>query len=195
MPALVATEHTCTIEWLGHVPDRAAALASTPQDRMVLTFDGPEGEDHGGRERPSCSRVIDLYDRETPIRNARQLSVVSREEMDLIAGRMGVDALDPAWLGATLVLSGLPDLSHLPPSSRIQFAGRGGPTLTVDMENRPCNLPGPIIDAALPGKGRLFKRAAGGLRGITAWVEREGVVVRGQVGRLFVPDQPVWAGS
>ena len=79
----------------------------------------------------------------------------------------------------------------MPPSSRLQ-AERGA-TLVVDMENRPCVLPAKPIEAVLPGKGRAFKPAAAGRRGVTAWVEREGVLRVGDSLRLFVPDQAVWA--
>ena len=189
MPALKPLNLTGQIVWLGHVPDREAALASTAQDEMALSFAGPVGEDHGGLTRPSCSRVI--YPRGTEIKNTRQLSVVSAEELAQIAEEMGVDTLDPWLVGATMVLSGIPDFSHLPPSSRLQIAN--GATLTVDMQNRPCHLPAAEIDVPHPGKGRTFKAAAQGLRGVTAWVEREGTARVGDIVTVHVPDQRAWA--
>jgi hypothetical protein len=195
MPALRRAAATGRIAWLGHVPDRDAALASTPQDAMALPLEGPVGEAHGGATRLSCSRVIDLYPRDTEIRNARQLSVLSVEELAAIASALALDALDPAWLGATMVLEGIEDLSFLPPSSRLQFGGKGGATIVVDMNNRPCHLPSPVIDAARPGHGRAFKAAADGLRGVTAWVERAGEVAIGDPVAVFVPDQRLWRGA
>ena len=191
MPALKPLNLTGQIVWLGHVPDREAALASTAQDEMALSFAGPAGEDHGGLTRPSCSRVISQYPRGTEIKNTRQLSVVSAEELAQIAEAMGVDTLDPWLVGATMVLSGIPDFSHLPPSSRLQIAN--GATLTVDMQNRPCHLPAAEIDVPHPGKGRTFKAAAQGLRGVTAWVEREGTARVGDIVTVHVPDQRAWA--
>lgn len=191
MPALKPLNLTGEIVWLGHVPDREVALASTAQGEMALTFAGPEGEDHGGLTRPSCSRVISQYPRGTEIKNTRQLSIVSAEELAQIADVMGVDALDPWLVGATMVVSGIPDFSHLPPSSRLQIAN--GATLTVDMQNRPCHLPAAEIEGAHPGKGRAFKAAARGLRGVTAWVEREGTARVGDPVTLHVPDQRAWA--
>ena len=191
MPALKPLNLTGQIVWLGHVPDREAALASTAQDEMALSFAGPVGEDHGGLTRPSCSRVISQYPRGTEIKNTRQLSVVSAEELAQIAEAMGVDTLDPWLVGATMVLSGIPDFSHLPPSSRLQIAN--GATLTVDMQNRPCHLPAAEIDVLHPGKGRTFKAAAQGLRGVTAWVEREGTARVGDIVTVHVPDQRAWA--
>ncbi|MCA0207285.1 MAG: MOSC domain-containing protein [Proteobacteria bacterium] len=193
MPALAKTAYSATITWLGLVADRAAALPSQPVEALELGLDGPLGESHGGMTRPSCSRVLGLYPRNTPIRNTRQLSIVSAEELAAIAAEMGLEALDPALLGASMVVSGLPDFSHLPPSSRL--LADSGACLTVDMENRPCTLPARPIETAHPGHGKGFKPAAQGRRGVTAWVEAEGRVVLGDRLTLFVPDQPVWAGQ
>lgn len=191
MPALKPTNFTATITYLGHVADRDAMLDSAPQTRMVCSFAGPEGEAHGGVTRPSCSRVLSQHPRDTEIRNVRQFSILSQEELSEIAADMGIDQLKPEWLGATLVVNGLANFTHLPPSSRLQ--SENGTTLVVDMENRPCHLPAKVIDEHLPGKGKAFKTAAKHRRGVTAWVEREGVLSLGDVLRLHIPDQPVWA--
>lgn len=190
MPALKPTDFTARIVWLGRVPSREAALDSQPVQTLALSFAGPEGEDHGGLTRPSCSRVLSQYPRATEIRNVRQLSVISQEELEAIAEDMGLESLDPAWLGATLVIAGIPDFTLVPPSSRLQ--GANGATITLDMENRPCQLPAKVIAAHHPEQARLFKRAATGRRGVTAWVEREGTFTLGEELRLHVPDQPVW---
>lgn len=191
MPALIPTEYIATIVWLGRVPDRDAALQSQALEALTLTFAGPEGEAHGGLTRPSCSRVTAQHPRGTPIRNTRQLSVVSAEDLAAIAATMGLPALDPALVGATLVLEGIPDLTHLPPSSRLQ--AEGGATIVVDMENRACQLPAKPIETRHAGFGARFKAAAQGRRGVTAWVEREGVLRLGARMRLHIPDQPAWA--
>lgn len=191
MPALVKTGFTGTITWLGTVPDRQAGLPSVQRESLDVGFDGPQGESHGGLTRPSCSRVLGLYPRNTTIRNVRQLSVLGAEDLAAVAAEMGLPTLDPALVGATLVIAGIPDFSHIPPSSRLQAAS--GATLVVDMENRPCVLPAKPIDAAHPGLGARFKPAAAGRRGVTAWVEREGTLTLGETVTLFIPDQPVWA--
>jgi hypothetical protein len=191
MPALIPAPLSVHIVWLGRVADRAIALRSEPVGALSLGYAGPEGEAHGGLVRPSCSRVTGLHPRGTEIRNVRQLSILGAEDLAEIAVRMGVAALDPGLVGATMVVEGIPDFTHLPPSSRLQ--AESGATLVVDMENRPCTLPAKPIEAALPGRGKAFKPAAAGRRGVTAWVEREGVLRVGDALRLFVPDQPVWA--
>ena len=191
MPALKATDFYGEITWLGRVTDRAAALASEPLERALLDWGGIEGEAHGGLTRPSCSRVLEQYKRNTEIRNTRQISIVSNEELAQIAAAMELEnLLEPAWVGASIVISGLPDLTILPPSSRLQAPS--GATLVVDMENRSCHLPAKVIDAAHPGLGKRFKNAGKNLRGITAWVERPGEIAVGDQIRLHVPDQPAW---
>jgi hypothetical protein len=187
---LKPTDFTAEVVWLGHVADRDAALASSPLAVMNLSFAGPEGEAHGGLTRPSDSRVLAQYPRNTNIRNTRQLSILSEEDLAAIAAEMGLEVFDPAWVGASMVVRGIPDFTLVPPSSRLQFTS--GATVTVDMENRPCVLPGPVIEAARPGYGKAFKPAANHRRGITAWVEREGRVEVGDSLRLHVPDQPIW---
>lgn len=191
MPALKPTAYGGDIAWLGRVANREATLTSAPVESVQAAFDGIVGEAHGGGLRASCSRVTAQHPRGTPIRNVRQLTLVAEEDLTAIAARIGLPRIDPAWVGVQIVLRGLPDLSHVPPSSRLQ--GPGGTTLVVDMENRPCQLPAREIEGAHPGYGKAFKAAAAGRRGVTAWVEREGPLALGDRLTLHIPDQPVWA--
>lgn len=191
MPALKPTDYFATVFWLGSVKDSEADLRSDPTTDMPLTFAGYAAECHAGLTRPSCSRVKQQYPRYTEIKNTRQLSIISQEELDLIAADMGLEALAPHLIGASVVIEGIPDWSHVPPSSRL--VGEGGPGLIIDMENRPCHLPVPFIEAENLGLGKSFKTAAKGRRGITASVEQEGVLQIGIRLRLHIPDQPNWA--
>lgn len=193
MPALHPTDFHARIEWLGTVRDREASLRSQSIQTMQVGFGGPQDETHGGVKRPSCSRVTAQHRRGTEISNVRQFSVVASEDLAEIAAEIGIAQIDPSWLGATIVLSGIPDFTHLPPSSRLQ--GQDGVTLVVDMENRPCHLPAKVIDADPAGQnaGRKFKVAAQARRGVTAWVERPGILHLGEMLRLHIPDQPVWS--
>lgn len=191
MPALAKTRYSAEITWLGAVPNREEALPSTASAQLDLRFEGPVGEDHGGLTRPSCSRVLGLYPRDTPIKNTRQLTILSQEELDQIAAEMGLDALDPALLGATMILKGIPDFTHVPPMSRLLAAS--GASIAIEHENRPCTLPARPIETAHEGFGKRFKPAAKGRRGVTAWVEAEGTIAVGDRLELFIPDQPAWA--
>lgn len=193
MPVFRSHDARGEVVWIGVTQDRSATLRSEPLHSADLTFDGVPGEDHGRLTRPSCGRVTALYPRGTEIRNTRQLSVVSEEDLAAIAQAMGVSKLDPADLGATIVVRGIADFSYLPPSARLQAPS--GATITVDVENRPCHLPAKPLELSHPGKGKLFKAAAKGRRGIVAWVEREGRIAVGDQLTLFVPAQRAWAGQ
>ncbi|NIZ13359.1 MOSC domain-containing protein [Phaeobacter sp. HF9A] len=192
MPVLRETEFRGEITWLGMVP-AGGGIQAEVREALDLGFAGITGERHEGAERGSCVRVTNLYKKGTKIRNVRQLTVLSEEELALIAADMGLERLDPRHLGASLVLRGIPDFTLVPPSSRLQ--GPDGATLTVDMENRPCVLPGREIEKDHEGFGPKFKSAATNRRGITAWVERPGRLSLGDSLRLFVPDQRAWAGE
>lgn len=190
MPTLRETEYLGEIVWLGRVP-AGDSIRAQQADRLELSFDGVAGERHEGTNAPSCVRVRNLHPEGTEIRNVRQLSILSQEELARIAADMGLETVDPEYLGASMVLRGIPDFTHVPPSSRLQ--GADGCTLVVDMENRPCVFPGREIQSDFPGHGPKFKPAATDRRGITAWVQRPGRVQVGDVLKLFVPDQRNWA--
>lgn len=191
MPALKPTDYTAEIVWLGVVDDRPNSLRASAVQTMGLGFGGLDGEEHAGRTRPSCSRVISQHPRGTEIANTRQVSIIAQEELADIAAAIDMPDLSPAYLGASIMLRGLPDFTHLPPSSRLQ--GPDGVTLVIDMHNRPCHLPAKEIDDDAPGHGKAFKSAAEGKRGVTAWVERPGTLELGQTLRLHIPDQRAWA--
>ena len=190
MPALKPTRFEGRVTWLGRVVTKDGPLDSQSAEALDFVFGGLEGEVHRGLTRPSCVRVTALHPEGTEIANTRQLSLLGQEELDAIAAEMGLERLDPRHLGATLVVGGIEDFTHLPPSSRLQAPS--GATLVIDMENRPCVFPGKSVELAHPGKGRLFKPAAQGRRGVTAWVERPGRIALGDPLRLFVPDQRAW---
>ena len=191
MPALKPTDYYADVVWLGAVTTPDAAITSVPLDELDLTFAGPQGDIHAGLTRPSCSRVTSQYPRGTDIRNTRQISILCADELDRIAAAIGLDKIDPSWLGSTMVVRGIPDFSHVPPSARLQ--SQSGTTVTIDMHNRPCHLPARVISAIDPQAGKGFKSAAAGLRGVTAWVERPGRLRLGDRLRLHIPDQREWS--
>ena len=94
MPALVPTNYTARITWLGRVVKDGGTLRSEPLQEAFAGFDGFSGEEHAGPTRPSCSRVLSQHPRATTIRNVRQLAVLSAEEIAQIATEMGLDTLE-----------------------------------------------------------------------------------------------------
>ncbi|MGG7566719.1 MOSC domain-containing protein [Rhodovulum sp. DZ06] len=193
MTRLTPSDFVAEITWTGVVPDRAVSLAANPVDVLELGFDGAAGDCHGGATRPSCSRVIKQYpQRGTEIRNARQLSILSVEEMAATAHDMGISMLEPAWVGANLVIEGIPDFTQVPPASRL-VAEDGTASIAIDMENGPCRFPADLIETHHPGLGRGWTKAAMGRRGVVAWVERPGALKVGDRLRLHLPPAMGWA--
>ncbi len=165
-------------------------LSSSRISSAEVSYAGLKGESHSGLVRASCVRVRHQYPEGTEIRNTRQISIVSTEELTVIAERMGIPELKPEWLGANLLVSGIPNFSQIPPSTRMIFSG--GASLVVDLENSPCKYPGEVIDRHRPGFGNLFAKSAVGRRGVTAWVEREGQINTGDSIQLFIPPQRIY---
>jgi len=193
MPTMKQTEFSGEVVWLGHVPGDRDSLRAVPRETLDLQFEGLVGGRHEGGNRASCSRVTMLYPKGTEIRNVRQLSILAEEELAGIAADLGLERLSPELLGASIVLRGIPDFTHVPPSSRLLAAS--GAVITIDMENRPCVLPAREIESDAPGHGKAFAKVAQNRRGVTGWVERPGRVALGDRLRLFIPDQRPWAAE
>jgi len=187
---LKQTKLVGTVERLCLHNDASTDICSSRVDSVNAVFAGLTGESHSGLTRKSCVRVKEQYTENTIIRNTRQISVISVEELALIAEQMGLDNLQPEWLGANLSISGIPDLTLLPPASRLLFSS--GAAIVVDVENAPCKYPAEIIDRHFPGKGRKFVKSALHRRGFTAWVEREGTIRQGDLMNVHIPPQRLY---
>ena len=172
-------------------PDRKTGLEKAQRDRLDVTFDGIVGDCHSGRIYPSDVRVIKQYKRGVPIANTRQFSILSEEQLAEIAASLGIPRLKPEWVGANLVASGIPDLTFLPPSTRMMFSS--GATLIVDGENAPCRYVSDVINKHHPGRGDPFPKVANHKRGIVAWVEREGAIAVGDEIVLHIPPQRIYS--
>ncbi len=159
-------------------------------DAITAGFDGLQGDAHAGLTRKACVRTKALYRRGTEIRNVRQITIVSVEELAQIAETLGVPRIEPEWLGANLLVTGIPALTTLTPSTRLSVAD--GASLVVDLENEPCRYPADVIEARFPGHGRGFVKAARHRRGVTAWVEREGQLAVGNSLIVHLPPQRLY---
>lgn len=191
MAILKPLELDAEVVFLGANPSRDGGLDSTAIERAVLGMAGLEGETHSGLTRPSCSRMKAQYPKGVEIKNARQITILSSEELAEIGADMGLDeAVRPEWVGANMVLKGLPKLTEIPPGTRLVFDGGVG--LVVDLENAPCHLAAEAIEAHRPGLGMQFPKHARGKRGVTAWVERPGEVTLGERCRPHIPQQRIW---
>lgn len=191
MSILRPTEIYGRVTYVGVVLDRQVSLASERREEIELTFAGPVDECHAGVTRPSCSRVKLQYPRGTEIGNARQLSILSTEELAEAASDMGIDHIKPEWTGANIIIEGIPEFTKIPPSSRLIFESDAA--VVNDMENGPCKYVGEEIEKHHPGKGLSFPKHAREKRGVCGWVERPGKVAVGMALRLHIPPQRVWA--
>ena len=191
MAELKPTDHYAKVVWMGMVPENRENIRSEAITTARATYAGFEGDFHAGLTRASCVRVKQQHPEGTEIRNTRQLSILSAEELTEIAAQIDLPHIDPLLLGASLVIEGIPDFTFVPPGSRLQ--AESGATIVVDVENGPCNFPAREIEKDAPGHGKGFKAAARGKRGVTAWIEREGQLSVGDTLRLHVPNQRVWA--
>lgn len=173
-------------------PSHNNSLQTDQVAQATLTFQGLEGDSHSSLVRSSCVRTKKQYTVGTPIRNVRQLTIIGSDELMRIGDEIAILANSPLpgpilaeWLGANMVIDGLPDLTLLPPSSRLIF--ENGASVVIDMENEPCSGPAKLIEAHYPGFGKFFVKAAMMRRGVTAWVEREGSIELGDMCDLHCP--------
>lgn len=154
-------------------------LEKTPVSQLEVDLAGVVGDKHAGFTRLADSRNKEFV-RGTIMQNDRQFSVVSLYELQLIASKMGVPNIDPAWLGANLALSGVSNLTELPRDTQFKFPS--GAILSVTAENIPCLGPGEVIASKFPAldiKATSFPKAAIGKRGLVGVVKFPGIIKMG----------------
>lgn len=177
-PAFVAGLYTA---------DAPGSFVSRELAEAELEFGGIRGDRHFGVTSRADSRQP-MYPRGAEILNRRQISILSREELEETRERMGIEALDPEWIGGNLLLSGYPGLTQLPAGSRLLFPSGAG--LVCEGENHPCTDAGKEVERHVAPKERLpqaFVKAARGRRGIVCSVERPGRIAFGDEIRIIPP--------
>jgi hypothetical protein len=189
---LPAKTVTGRLAWVGFAPGRDFVTTAAP--RLELTYAGIPGDLHGGLTRPSGVREP-WYPRGTPMRNERQLTILSAEENAEIAADLGLPELRPEWIGGNLLLEGVPRLSLLPPRSILMFPS--GAAIRIDGDNGPCRQSGRAIARHWPDRPEVefgFVKAAKHKRGLVGWVEREGRVTPGDTVKIRVWEQALYPG-
>ena len=166
------------------VRDKQQYAPTETRALIEVSLEGIVGDVHGGFIRPSDARDKGII-RGTPVRNWRQWSAVSREELAVIAKNMGIDQVDGRALSANFVFSGIPNFTQIPKGSSIIF--ENGVILMVEDENEPCVGPGKEISALYPDKKpHDFVKNAINLRGLVGVVYRAGVVRVGEMAEVVV---------
>lgn len=171
-----------------------AHFETVAADSLSLDFEGIVGDFHRGPTRHSGSREP-WYTRGTEMRNERQISIVSHEELSVVAARMGLPEIKPEWIGANIAIGGIPRLSMLPAGTILFF--EGGATLKVDAQIGPCRIAGRQVAlragiADADGASLLFPKVAKRLRGLVGWVEKPGTLCVGGKVSVRVPEQWIY---
>jgi hypothetical protein len=168
------------------------AVETLAVERLSLALEGIVGDRHSGFVRPADVRVP-WHERGTPIHNERQLSLVSAEELAEIAAALGLPRIAPEWLGANVLVAGIPRFSSIPRGTRLFFAS--GAVVTVTDQNAPCRIAGGALAKAVGGDDKLpfrFVAASKRLRGVVAYVDRAGDLAMGDTIQVRVPRQWIW---
>jgi MOSC domain-containing protein YiiM len=90
---------------------------------------------------------------------------------------MGIDHIDPGWVGANLAFTGISNLMLLPKGTKLIFPS--GAVLVVEAENMPCVGAGRVIASKYPDHNLMpnrFPKAAMHKRGLVGVIERAGTV-------------------
>lgn len=173
----MANELTGKVEALLITPN---LMPGNPVDEVEATWEGFVGDKHYGLTMKANS-YQKPYPKGTEVRNVRQISIVSTEELIEVAYNMKLPAIEPAWVGANMLLSGVPGLTQLPSGSRLYF--EGGVGIVVQGENLPCTTAGGSLQNKYPDRPDLttaFPKQAIGRRGLVAWIEKPGVIRKGE---------------
>jgi hypothetical protein len=167
---------------------------TTEVPSLTAELQGIPGGRHYGFTRKAGAREP-WYQRGMEMRSGRQISIVSVEDLAEIGRRMELPRIEPGWIGANMVVAGIPNFTLIPWGARLFCAD--GAVLVNEGENAPCRFAGAEIAANFSTREKLdilFPRAAIHLRGIVASVERAGVIAPGAL-MVQIPEQKLWTGG
>lgn len=159
-----------------YVGDDLNSLVKRSVPLLQIDLAGIVGDRHAGYSRKADSRNKE-YPRGAEIRNWRQWSAVSIEELIQISKKMDLPQIEPSWLGSNLCFAGVPNLSLLPKGSLLTFPEEV--VLAVEEENLPCTKPGRVLAAQFQDRDispSSFIKASMHLRGLVGVVNRPGTI-------------------
>lgn len=166
-----------------------------PVKDLTLSFEGISGDSHAGWTRKADARTP-WHKRGTDIRNVRQISLVSVEDLAAIAEKFEIPTVAAAWLGANIVVQGIPNFSFLPSGTNLLFDGDC--VLRVEECNAPCRYAGKAVQERYPNQADIetsFAKLAKGLRGLVATVDRPGTIRAGAAFRAALPEQWIYTAE
>lgn len=159
-----------------------------------ITFEGLVGDCHSGMTLLTHGHHPE-FPKGTKIRNDRQFTILSVEELNEVAMTLQIPSLDVSWLTGNLLISGIKNFSVLPYGTRFVFSN--GVILSCSGENNPCSHPARITQSHYPevdGIARDFVKAAIHRRGIVAWTVHPGTIHPGERFHIVLPHpwNPAW---
>jgi hypothetical protein len=151
-------------------------FVSKSVETLELSFEGIKGDYHAGLTRRSGGREP-WYKRGTEMRNERQLSLLSVEEMEDVAQKLEIEEVDPGLIGGNILLEGVPNFSNIPPRTQMFFPS--GAVIRIDGYNAPCAIAGESLQTGQKDRDDIklgFVKAAKDTRGLVGWVEVPGAI-------------------
>jgi hypothetical protein len=199
LPYMLKGDQNMAIKMMLKGTVRAVLLTQDPhlrgsvrQSTIMADLRGLVGDKHFGMTYASDGHVQNLHPLGTEIRNDRQITIISVEEMAQVAADLNVPEIIPEWMCANLLLEGIPNLTQLPPSTRLYFSQ--GAVVVIYLENLPCTNVGNIIQRhyGRPGLSEQFVRVCLHRRGLLACVEKAGEIAAGDTFRAEIPEQVIY---
>lgn len=163
---------------------------SIPVNEIEFSFEGLPGDKHFGLTAFALTKHPE-YKGKIEVRNSRQISILSVEELSSISVEIGVPEIKAEWLFPNLLVSGIPYLSQLPPGTMFYFDG--GLIIYNGGQNFPCKIVKDIIFEKYPhveGIDKKFIKAAWDKRGLLGWVEHPEKLNVGSSFKVVLP--PLW---
>ena len=181
-----------TVSWVGIGPQ--GARTSERRSAILLDAFGIQEDRHYGPNRTADTREAKdgiATKGEVLATNPRQITILSEEDVAVIADNLGIVELLPEDVGANIILATLPEFTkNAPGGTRIVFPASGD-VLWVTGPNERCPWPGRAVEDRLgiEGIARAFKRESNWLGGVTAMVYRiqQGRIAPGDTAELILP--------
>ncbi|MDB5266875.1 MAG: molybdenum cofactor sulfurase [Parcubacteria group bacterium] len=176
------------VEWL--------CIDGMATEVIGFNLDGPEGDAHSGHTRKLSGHdseylwTSELVKRESVVFNWRSWTGLAVEEIREVEAVLKCD-IPKGCLLENIGFSGIPNFSHLPPTSRIVFPKYGGEQLILAVweENGPCHGVGDRLAKHYDKKdlSKQFISAAQCKRGVMGFVLSPGWVEVGDEVVVYPP--------
>lgn len=186
------TIHTGTVTFLGVSPpakrsDGPGYLETQPCQQLTCDLEGLKGDRHHGLALRSGGRQKTVYARGTSIRNNRQWTAISGEELATIQHNLGLkETVEAAHIGFNTQIDGLGSITQLPPLTHLVFSPHStfeakrpeDVVWVVYAEVLPCEIAGSALAHRFqdPKLASAFPKASLGLRGCTGYVDKGGFI-------------------